>query len=390
MRKRSIALVIETSNDYARGILRGIHEFTLRHPDWSVYLTEHGRHEPDESFAGSWEGDGVIARIESERTANAVRSLGVPIVDVSAARLLPGVPWVETDDALIAETALLHLFDCGLRTVAYFGDPFYNWSRWREASYRAIVRERGIPELVYNLPERHHPQVKWYSEREAIRDWLNSLPKPVGVFACYDACGQQLLEICKYYDILVPEDVAVIGVDNDELICSLATPPLSSVIPDARRAGYQAAALLDRMIDGDQVPLGKHAVEPLGVERRHSTDVIAVDDPEVARAIAFIRQRASGKLTVRDVLAVVSVSRRVLEARFLAAIGRTPHQEILRVRTNRVKELLTMTEMTLAEIAEMVDIEHPEYVSVFFRKETGMTPVEYRSRVRNLASRGPR
>jgi LacI family transcriptional regulator len=384
-RRRNVALIIETSNDYARGILRGIHEFTRTHHDWSVYLTEHGRHEPDESFIGNWEGDGVIARIETARTAEMIHKLGVPTVDVSAARLVHGIPWVETDDRAITDLAVGHLVDCGLRNLAFFGDPFYNWSRWRQQRFRELMRERDYPELVYTLPERTDPQVRWYEHREAIRDWLVSLPKPVGIFACYDACGQQLLEICRSYDMLVPEDVAVIGMDNDELICQLATPPLSSVIPDSRKTGYLAAALLDRMMDGETLAEEKYSVKPLGVRQRVSTDILTVDDPHVARAVAFIRAHAHEHISVDDILHVVPLSRRVLEARFKRALDRTPHQEILRLRTNRVRELLTATDMTLAEIAEALGIEHPEYVSVFFKKETGMTPVEYRAQVRNLS-----
>ncbi|HKJ85789.1 MAG TPA: DNA-binding transcriptional regulator [Spirochaetia bacterium] len=382
--RRNVALIIETSNDYARGILRGIHEFTRTHHDWSVYLTEHGRHEPDESFIGNWEGDGVIARIETARTAEMIRKLGVPTVDVSAARLVHGIPWVETDDQAITELAIGHLVDCGLKNLAFFGDPFYNWSRWREQHFRELMRARDYPELVYTLPVRTDPQVRWYEHREAIRDWLVNLPKPAGIFACYDACGQQLLEICRYYDILVPEDVAVIGMDNDELLCQLATPPLSSVIPDSRKTGYWAAALLDRMMNGETLAEQKYSVTPLGVRQRVSTDILTVDDPHVARAVAFIRAHAHEHVTVDDILTVVPLSRRVLEARFKRALDRTPHQEILRLRTNRVRELLTATDMTLAEIAETLGIEHPEYVSVFFKKETGMTPVEYRAQIRSL------
>ncbi len=386
-RKKNVALIIETSNDYARGILRGIHDYTRIHPEWTVYLTEHGRHEPDESFVGGWEGDGVIARIETDRTAEMVQKLRVPTVDVSAARLLPGIPWVETDDTAITELAVGHLLECGLRNIAFFGDPFYNWSNWREQAFRLMMKERHASELVFRLPVRSDPQIRWYANRAAIREWIDSLPKPVGIFSCYDACAQQLLEICRYFDIPVPEDVAVIGMDNDELLCELATPTLTSVIPNSRATGFQAAELLDRMMSGEVLSDQKHSVKPLGVKKRISTDILTVDDPHVARAVAFIRANADRPVTVEDVLSSVPLSRRVFESRFRRALDRTPHQEILRVRTNRVRDLLFNTDMTLAEIAETMGIEHPEYVSVFFKKETGMTPVEYRNHARSFASR---
>ncbi len=170
--------------------------------------------------------------------------------------------------------------------------------------------------------------------------------------------------------------------DNDELLCELATPSMSSVIPNSLRAGAYAAEILSRMMSGEQLPGRKYSIDPLGVRKRVSTDVLTVSDPHVAKAIAFIRQKAHEHIRVEDVLAIVPLSRRVLEARFRRALNRTPHQEILRVRTNAVRELLLETNMSLSQISEALGIEHPEYLSVFFKKETGLTPREYRDQVR--------
>ncbi len=381
--EKNIAVIVETSNSYARGVLRGIHDYARTRLGWTLYLTEHGRHEFDESFAGNWKFDGAIARIETDSMARIITAMDVPTVDVSAARLIDGIPWVETDDEAITRLALDHLRDCGLQNFAYFGDPFYNWSVWRQQSFERIL---GRPDIIrsniFNLPVRKEPRMRWWTQREAIRDWLKNLPKPVGIFVCYDACGQQLLEICRYYDLEVPEDIAVIGVDNDELICELSTPSMSSVIPNAFRTGICAAEILDRMMQGEQLTGYKHFVEPLGLRKRVSTDILTVGDPHVAKAVAFIRQNAHKNIRVGDVLDIVPLSRRVLEARFQHALNRTPHQEILRVRINAVRELLLENNLSLSEISEMLGIEHPEYLSVFFKKETGLTPREYRDQVR--------
>ncbi|MBU1175119.1 MAG: DNA-binding transcriptional regulator [Alphaproteobacteria bacterium] len=383
MDERNVALIIETSNSYARGILRGIHDYARTRHGWRLYLTEHGRHEIDESFAGNWTFDGVIARIETDQMARIIKTMNVPTVDVSAARLIEGIPWVETDDEAITRMALDHLRDCGLQNFAFFGDPFYNWSIWRQHAFERIL---GHPDIIksqiYNLPQRKEPRVRWWTQREAIRDWLKSLPKPVGVFACYDGCGQQLLEICRYYGFMVPEDIAIVGVDNDELLCEITTPSMSSIIPNSFRTGAYAAEILDRMMRGEKLSGRKHSMEPLGVRKRVSTDVLTVGDSHVAEAIAFIRKNAHNNIRVEDVLDIVPMSRRVLEARFRKALDRTPHQEILRVRTNAVRELLLETDMSLSEISEVLGIEHPEYLSVFFKKETGLTPREYRDQVR--------
>ena len=269
----NVAVIVETSNSYARGILRGIHDYAKTRP-WTLYLTEHGRHEFDESFAGDWKFDGIIARIETERMARIITAMDVPTVDVSAARLVEGIPWVETDDEAITALALEHLRDCGLQNFAFFGDPFYNWSIWRQQAFERIL---GPPQgtHIFNLPVREEPRVRWWTQREAIRTWLDSLPKPVGIFACYDGCGQQLLEICRYYEISVPNDVAIVGVDDDELLCEITTPSMSSIAPNAFRAGVEAAEILDRMLRGEKLSGRKHSIEPLGVRKRVSTDVLA-------------------------------------------------------------------------------------------------------------------
>jgi LacI family transcriptional regulator len=231
--------------------------------------------------------------------------------------------------------------------------------------------------------------VRWYDQRDSIRSWLQKLPKPAGIFACYDACAQQLLEICRYYGILVPEDVAVVGVDDDELLCELSSPPLSSVILNSRRTGYVAASLLHQMMNGIPVDRRKYAIASLGVRKRVSTDILAVEDALVAQAIAFIRDNSQHNLTVDDVVHSVPLSRRALETRFKNAVNRTPHQEITRVRANAIRELLYVSDMTLSELAEILSFEHPEYLSVFFKKETGMTPKQYRDEARRHRSLRP-
>jgi LacI family transcriptional regulator len=382
---KNVVLMVETSNAYARGILRGIRDFMNKEPGWSIFLAERSRHETDHSFPEDWDGDGVIARIETETRANLVRKMNLPTVDVSAARLIPGIPWVETDDESIAGLAVDHLVGCGLRNLAFFGDPAYNWSKWRCEFFQRIVAERGLDARVYNLPLRTEPQVQWYKEWSKINEWLKALPKPVGIFACYDACGQQLLEVCRYYGFPVPDEVAVIGVDNDELLCDLSYPSLTSIALNTRQTGYLAASLLDRMMEGEKLEEHKYSIKPLGVEKRVSTDLVAVRDSYVSQVITFIREHHMEKIQVEDLLRIVPLSRRVLETRFRRALNRTPHEEIVRVRIERMKKRLAESDDQLSVIAEELGFSHPEYLSVVFKKETGMTPSEYRNQTSRLA-----
>ncbi len=377
--RRRVALVIETSNAYARNVLLGVVGYIREHAPWSFYLVEQGRGDDPPAWLARWDGDGIIARIESPRIADAVVSSGLPAVDVSAGRYVPSLPWVETDDDAIANLAADHLLERGFKHLAFCGDPRFAWSRQRGTAFAERIARSGLS--VHHAPTAPAPGDP-ASETAALQHWLRSLPKPAGIFACYDIRGQQVLDACRHLQLAVPEEVAVVGVDNDELLCELAYPPLSSVIPDARRAGYEAAALLERMMHGEPPATLETRVPPLGLHARQSTDVLAIDDPHVAQALRYIREHACDPIDVADVLRVVPVSRRILEKRFLKLLNRTPHAEILNVRLNRVRQLLTDTALPLEEIAVRSGFDHPEYLSVVFKRELGLTPRDYRRRQR--------
>ncbi|MGC1273355.1 MAG: DNA-binding transcriptional regulator [Planctomycetaceae bacterium] len=377
MKKRpAVALLIETSNAYARGLLAGIVRYARElHPPWSIRLVEQGRGDPPPAWLRNWKGDGIVARIETQTIARAVKATGLPVVDVSAARHVPGVPWVETDDGAIAKLAAEHLLERGFRHFGFCGEPGFNWSNWREAAFVRSLRDAGHACEVFDTPS----QSRRAHEREAMARWIARLPKPAGVMACYDIRAQQLLDACRDAGVAVPDEIAVIGVDNDELLCDLSMPPLSSVVPDSRRAGYEAARLLDQLLAGRKVPAEPVLVPPLGVATRQSTDVLAIDDRDVAQAIRFIREHACDGIAVSDVLRVVPLSRRAFEKRFLDRLGRTPHQEILRLKIARAEQLLTETDLSLAAIAERTGFRHAEYLSVAFKRATGRTPGQHRT-----------
>jgi LacI family transcriptional regulator len=218
----------------------------------------------------------------------------------------------------------------------------------------------------------------WTTEHNALLAWVSKLPKPVGIMACYDIKAQQLLDVCRENDLAVPEEIAVIGVDNDPVLCNLTTPPLTSVIPNTHRTGYEAAMLLDRMMSGERIAPKGYLIPPIGVYTRQSTDVLALADREIAAAVRFIREHACDGATIKDLLRVVPLSRRVLEGRYWKSTGRTPHQDLVRFRIDRVKQLLTETDHSLERIAALAGFDHPEYMSVAFKRETGATPGKFR------------
>lgn len=377
--RRAVALLIETSNAYARGLLRGIIRYVReQHHPWSIHLPEQGRGGTPPEWLAKWHGDGIIARIENEVIGRAVVRTGLPVVDLSAARKVPDVAWVETDDKTIARLAVEHLLERGFRNLAYCGIPDFNWSGWRGKYFSRTVQEHGLECHTYQPPTSKRSRARDKEGRRALARWIHGLPKPVGVFACYDIQAQLLLDVCRGEEIPVPEVVAVLGVDNDELLCHLAVPPLSSVIPDTERTGFEAAELLDQLMSGKKVSTSAHRIEPLGIETRQSTDVLAVDDPDVAAALRLIREHACDGWNVEDVLRQVPVSRRVLERRFLQSLGRTPHKELLRVRLQRVRELLTETDLNLSVIAERSGFRHVEYLTVAFKHQMGLAPSRFR------------
>ncbi len=337
---------------------------------------EQGRGDDPPPWLAGWKGDGIIARIETPRIARAVVRTGLPAVDLSAARLVPSLPWVETDDEMIARLAAEHLMERGFKRFAFCGDDRFNWSRWRETHFAARLQSAGHSCAAFRSAVGTGDVA---AEARELTRWLRDLPKPVGVMACYDIRGQQVLAACRAAGLAVPDEVAVIGVDNDTLLCEFASPPLSSVTPNAHRAGYEAATLLDRLMSGKSVAATAHLIAPLGIAARQSTDVLAVDDRDVARAVQFIREHACEGINVADVLRAVPLSRRVLEQRFQRLLGCTPREEILHVRLARVKQLLGETDLPLYLVAERTGFEHVEYLSVVFKRETGRTPTAWRS-----------
>jgi LacI family transcriptional regulator len=369
--------VVETSNAYARGLLTGIRNFVASGRPWSLYLVEHSRYETDFSWLQGWRGDGVLARIENGETARFIRSLGLPTVDLSAHRFLPELPCVETDDAVIADLAVEHFAEQGLRTFAYCGDPRFRWSVDRAEAFARGARLHGADSREFSLDAaamRAH-------ERRRLATWLRELPRPVGVLACYDVVGQEVLEACSLADLRVPDDVAVLGVDNDELFCNLTSPPLSSIEPDALRTGFLAAELLDSMMAGRPRTADVRKVPPLRIATRRSSDIIAVDEPFLAAALRYIRDHADQALTVRSVVDHSPLSRRALEYRFTTVLGRTIHSEIVRVRMARVAALLASTDLPLPRIAERLGFAHSEYMGVIFKRHIGMSPGAYRRHV---------
>lgn len=378
-RMRAVALLIETSNAYARGLLNGIRAYIRAHQSWSLYIPEQERGAKPPGWLKDWKGDGVVARIETEEIGQTISRLNIPCVDVSAAGYIPGIPWVETDDEAIAKLAFEHLKERGFKNFAFCGEEMFQWSRLRRDHFVAAVTKAGFQCAVHESKTRFAKNYSWNREKQALMAWVRNLARPAGVVACYDIKAQQLLDVCRELNVAVPEEIAVLGVDNDQLLCDLSDPPLTSVIPDTHQTGYLAAELLDRLMSGKKVAPKGYLIKPLGIETRKSTDVLAIEDPHVAMALRLIRERAFEGINVQELMKSIPVSRRILESRFKRLVGRTPHQEILRERIRRVKQLLRETDLKMSTIAQRAGFNHVEYMSVVFKRTVGIPPSVFRA-----------
>ncbi|MCG8649696.1 MAG: DNA-binding transcriptional regulator [Pirellulales bacterium] len=382
-RRCKVALLVESSRYYGRVLLRGIGLYARTHTNWAILHQELASDAMTPAWLESASVDGVLARVETQEMRRRLTALGVPVVDLRCRYQMPGVPQVETDEQQVSRLAFEHLHQRGFRRFAFCGFQTANYSQRRLECFRQLVRQAGCEISVYQSPGRasdptNEMELAGLMDINGVSRWLATLTPPTGVFACNDIRGQQVLSAWRAAEISVPDDVGVIGVDDDDAICPLCDPPLSSVRPDAERVGYRAAQILHEMLRGVRSHAPIEYIPPASVAPRLSTQVDAVDDREVARACQFIREHACEGISAAQVADYVSISRRQLERRFRKELERTLHSEITRAQVARVKQLLVETVMTLEQITPLAGYSYKERLCAVFKREVGMTPGEYR------------
>lgn len=373
-----IALLVETSREYGRGILRGVIRYQQEHGPWSLYFKPHGLGAPPPPWLASWRGHGILARINDRRMADAVLRAKVPAVDLRGALDDIAVPLVGISNRAVVRLAVDDFLARGFRHFAFYGTPRSENRNQNERSdrFEHLVAEHGFRCHVYAHPKS--PAKSWDQEQRQIARWLKTLPTPVAIMTCHDDCGRQVLDACMGAGLSVPDEVAILGVDNDPFLCNLCSPQLSSIDVNPERIGYEAAALLDRLMKGGRPPKEPLFFEPRGLVIRQSTDVTAVSDPHVQQAARLIRDHRSAAIGIEQLLAQVPVSRSALFRRFKGKLGRSPKQELTRVRLERAKELLRNSNLSVAAVAERVFYTEAKHFIVMFRRATGVTPLRYR------------
>jgi LacI family transcriptional regulator len=377
MEPLKVILLLETSRAYTRGILRGITKYSRLYGSWVFHrkpllYIEHSKTKKILTQLKDLSIDGVF--MDNLKNVKEITAMGLPVIHL---KQVEGLPSIVGDDIAIGEIAGEYLLNRNFRHFAYCGFSDTPWSQKRGECFSRRITEAGFKTHFYKeLNSRGWRS--WSDEQILIVDWLKSLPKPVGVMAANDDRGQQVIEACKIAGLHIPEEVAVLGVDNDDMVCDLTDPPLSSVALNLERAGYDAAELLDGLMAGKKMEGQTIVLHPTHIVTRQSTDILVIEDSEVAGALRFIRQRSKNVITVDEAVNATALSRRTLERRFREVLGRSILQEIRRVRVEQVIRMMVETNLPISKIA--LDLGYPsiQHIARYFRQEKGISPYTYR------------
>ena len=380
---RRVALIYDARLTYDLKVMTGVAAYLQEGHHYSVYIEESALKDQRLPDLRSWSGDGIIADFDDPAVARLVMQSGLPAVAFGGGYgwYVEGspIPYFYANNQAVARLAADHLLERGFKHFAFCGyarTAINGWSHERQEAFVAHVEAQGGRCAVF--PDRQRPARQWAALQRAMGEWLRKLPKPLGVMAANDTRGRQVLEACRAHDLNVPDEVAVIGVDNDELLCRLSTPPMSSVEPGARRLGYAAAAHLDTIMQGRK-PRRKHfVIDPTGVVTRQSTDMLAIDDQKVAQAMGFIREHACDGISVPQVVGAVAISRSGLETRFAKVLGYTIRSVIRRTQLERANHLVSETDMPLKQIASDTGFKSVQHMTTLFVKAFGDTPARRR------------
>ncbi len=378
-----VLLLIETSRAYGRGLVEGIARYARENGPWSIQFEDRGLDATPPAWLKEWRGQGIIARCITPKQANLLRATNLPMVELLGNRHI-GTAEVTCDDYLMGRMACEHFFDRGLRRFAFYtyGDTW--WTQTHCEGFCRALAERGYDCNIYRPPRTADRALPVWHEhhRPRLIEWLRSLTFPIGIYTAGDMQALRLLDACRELSIAVPEEVGILSISNDPVICETVRPSLSSMDLDARRIGYEAAALLHRKMSGERTS-GVIYTPPSHIAVRQSTEIMHIADADVVQAMQFIRDFACSGIDVTRVAEKVGLSRSVLERRFQQYLGRTPKAEIMHVRIERAKMLLAQTDKSSESIAHKCGFSSLVYFTKAFRRNVGITPRAYR-RIRRI------
>lgn len=376
-----VALLIESSREYGRGLLRGIADYAIRHGPWVFYRDEDLFYRKSSRpnlprMLKKWNVDGIIMR-ECDQ-AEKILQMGIAaVVAPYTTKKYPGIPKITVDCKAIGQMGAEHLMNRGFKNLAFCGFNDMPWSIQRGEGFLERARKAGFSVAFYR-PPRKQWRSSWDLEQAFMIEWLRGLSQPAGVMACNDDRSRHLLEACKIAGLRVPQDIAILGVGNDEMICKFSSPPLSSIARNHEIAGYQAAEILHQMMNGRKDGRRTAVVRPTHVVTRQSTDILAVDDADVKRAVSFIQKHSGRMIQVGDVVNYTAISRRLLELKFQNELNRSLLDEITRVRIDKIAQMLIESTLSVTQIALALGFSSDAHISRYFSQHKHITPLRYR------------
>ncbi|MDZ7617039.1 MAG: DNA-binding transcriptional regulator [Patescibacteria group bacterium] len=377
-----VAVLVDTSTGWGRRLIRGVAGYARKHGPWRLWVDDWGQRESLRLPPG-WTGEGILCRVADHAIYRHVRQQGVPVVNVSGIELKGvNLPRAATDMQAAARLAAAHFLDRGFRRFAYCGPYRLSYVAPHRDAFLQWLANEGHACEVYRPGRDLGRLAGWPARLDDLARWLCGLPKPVGVFTWGNCAAREVIYVCQRVGLLVPEHVAVLAGDDDELLGAACSPPLSGVMVASEQIGYTAAEMLDQLIRGKPLAEQTVTIGPKSIATRQSTDTLAIEDQELAQAIRFIREHASTAIRIDDIVAAVAISRRHLEASFQEVLGRTPAAEIRRVHLERARELLAETDLPIPSVALKSGFGSPEYLAYVFKEELGVSPRSYRTRIR--------
>ena len=380
-----IMVLIESSRAFSRNLLKGISHYAKLFGPWEMYRVPPFYRDPfgkDSALEmiDDWGTDGLIIR-ENQGFKDRIPKHIPTVISSASEEFIPGCGHIIGDHEGIGRMGAEHLIERGFRNFAYCGFDDVFWSRLRRKGFCNYLENKGYTANIYTQPPLP-PNLLWEKEQQYIVKWLKNLPLPVGLMACADERSEQVLNACKAAGLAVPNEIAIVGADDDEMICNLCYPTLSSVVFNTEQVGFDAAALLERMIRSDPPQEEREIIlKPTYVHVRQSTDVLAVDDIIVAKALGFIKNNSNRQLSVDMVADDINISRRKLERKFHNSLKSSVHKMIVRSRAEKVEQLLIETDLTLSQIAIELDFTNHQQIDRYFKRCKGITPSEFRKQI---------
>ena len=382
--RRKIALLVQTSSDWSRQIIQGIADYAFEQGGWDFWIEFRGLQE-QLRFPASWEGHGTICRLTDSRIQQSIIRRRLPAVNVSwLGKHSSKIPKVVSDERGCANLAAAFFLEKGFRSFGYIGaDPTSHYPDTIQQEFQTAVElAEGV---CFDFPYYElTKEADYQKQQQRLKQWLWELPKPVALMVWSSKVGREVATVCVNHHLEIPDQVAILSIEHDPLMSALSPVPLSCIDQAPHVVGYEAASLLDQMIQGKPAPEEPTLIPPLSIEERTSTDTLFADDDLVREAIQFIRQHAHEAIQVSDLTQQLNVSRRILEHRFQKALHRSPASEIRQEKLKRITKLLQETNLPISQIADRCGFQHQEAMIRMFGRLTGMSPREYRQSSHSL------